>query len=89
MSDLEKTLSVLNDIRMDIVKHNRQYIGKVKRQEAIGALAIACLAISQIINYTDNKFEDLKDMGFEPGHMEYVKDNEEVDNDDSNNLQND
>lgn len=55
MSDLEKTLRVLNDIRMDIVKHNRQYIGKVKRQEAIGALAIACLAISQIINYTDKE----------------------------------
>lgn len=53
MTDLEKTLTILNDIRMDIVKHNRQYIGKVKRQEAIGALAIACIAISQIINYTD------------------------------------
>lgn len=59
MTDLEKTLSVLNDIKMDIVKHNRQYIGKVKRQEAIGALAIACIAISQIINYTDkeNKYD--------------------------------
>ena len=85
MTDLEKTLSVLNDIRMDIVKHNRQYIGKVKRQEAIGALAIACLAISQIINYTDNKFEDVKEIGFEPGHMEYLKDNEETDDESKSN----
>lgn len=85
MTDLEKTLSVLNDIRMDIVKHNRQYIGKVKRQEAIGALAIACLAISQIINYTDNKFEDIKESGFEPGHIEYVKDNEETDDESKSN----
>ena len=53
MTELEKTLLTLNDIRMDMVNHKRQYIGKVKRQEAIGALAIACIAISQIINYTD------------------------------------
>lgn len=85
MTDLEKTLSVLNDIRMDIVKHNRQYIGKVKRQEAIGALAIACLAISQIINYTDNKFEVVKEIGIEPGHMEYLKDNEEADDESKSN----
>lgn len=85
MTDLEKTLTVLNDIRMDIVKHNRQYIGKVKRQEAIGALAIACLAISQIINYTDNKFEVVKESGFEPGHMEYLKDNEETDDESESN----
>lgn len=55
MTELEKTLRTLNDIRMDMVNHKRQYIGKVKRQEAIGALAIACIAISQIINYTDEK----------------------------------
>ena len=85
MTELEKTLSVLNDIRMDIVKHNRQYIGKVKRQEAIGALAIACLAISQIINYTDNKFEDVKNSGIEPGHMDYLKENEDIDNESESN----
>lgn len=76
MTELEKVLRTLNDIRMDMVNHKRQYIGKVKRQEAIGALAVACIAISQIINYTDKKFEDVKE--FEPGHMEYLKDNEEI-----------
>lgn len=78
MTELEKTLRTLNDIRMDMVNHKRQYIGKVKRQEAIGALAIACIAISQIINYTDEKFEDVKAMGLEPGHVEYLKDNGEI-----------
>lgn len=79
MTELEKTLQTLNDIRMDMVNHKRQYIGKVKRQEAIGALAIACIAISQIINYTDEKFEDVKESGLElPAHVQYVKDNEEI-----------
>jgi len=76
MTELEKVLRTLNDIRMDMVNHKRQYIGKVKRQEAIEALAVACIAISQIINYTDEKFENVKE--FEPGHVEYIKDNEEI-----------
>ena len=53
MSELERVLTTLNDIRMDIVKHDRQYIGRVKRQEAIEALAVACLTISQVVKYNE------------------------------------
>lgn len=54
MTELEKTLQTLNDIRMDMINHKRQYIGKVKRQAAIEALAIACIAIAKIINYSED-----------------------------------
>jgi len=55
---LTRALQILDEIRTDVAKHNRSYIGRVKRQDAIEALAGACICLSAIIRYNEEKADN-------------------------------
>ena len=59
MNQLEKTQQILKMIRIDLIEHNRAYIGKVKRYDAIEAITRACVCIDAIIRY--NKIREDED----------------------------
>ena len=59
MNQLEETLQILKKIRLDLIEHNRAYIGKVKRYDAIEAITGACVCIEAIIRY--NKIREDED----------------------------
>ena len=53
MDLLKKRLDILKEIRRDLINHDRRYIGKVKRHDAIDAITAACLCVDGIIRYNE------------------------------------
>ena len=53
MDQLKKTLEILKEIRQDVINHDRRYIGKVKRPDAIEAITGACVCLEAIIRYNE------------------------------------